>query len=304
MIDERDLATLRNSIDAIFRDDLNSSSPHDGYHILKSRYLDNHHKERLIESYTRIIPNLRKAPHVLILGASPLEGLILRRLVPNVTLHMAGSPETLVYRSANDYTFCRHVEPGTLGEIFSVAKHSLESPIPLPDGSFDCVICLEVLEHLRRDPLGALSDMSRVLKNSGTLFMSTPNINSARALRRAFEWENPMFFPSFGPPPAGIIHAHEYSVKEIQLLMASAGFTLDDISSFDHYSSESFDHDTSYRCGGDQLSALTDQADIDHFRRLFERLRRQPLRQDYLFARATRTHTPTTTPMRPIYCDF
>lgn len=45
--------------------------------------------------------------------------------------------------------------------------------LPFPDGTFDTVACLEVLEHLP-DPTLALREAGRVVKPTGTVFVSTP----------------------------------------------------------------------------------------------------------------------------------
>jgi SAM-dependent methyltransferase len=45
--------------------------------------------------------------------------------------------------------------------------------IPVEDGSFDAVLCVEVLEHLP-DPVAALRELSRVLKPGGTLLLTAP----------------------------------------------------------------------------------------------------------------------------------
>jgi SAM-dependent methyltransferase len=45
--------------------------------------------------------------------------------------------------------------------------------IPMPDASFDAVLCVEVLEHLP-DPLAALREFSRLLKAGGQLLLTAP----------------------------------------------------------------------------------------------------------------------------------
>jgi len=45
--------------------------------------------------------------------------------------------------------------------------------IPVPDASFDAVLCSEVLEHVPK-PLDALSELSRVLVKDGRLFLTAP----------------------------------------------------------------------------------------------------------------------------------
>ncbi|MGD9921564.1 MAG: class I SAM-dependent methyltransferase [Pseudorhodoplanes sp.] len=45
--------------------------------------------------------------------------------------------------------------------------------IPEPDGSFDAVLCTEVLEHLA-DPVAALGEMARLLKGGGSFIITAP----------------------------------------------------------------------------------------------------------------------------------
>jgi SAM-dependent methyltransferase len=45
--------------------------------------------------------------------------------------------------------------------------------LPYDDGSFDHIICIEVLEHVP-DPLAFLSDLKRVLRQGGTLILTVP----------------------------------------------------------------------------------------------------------------------------------
>lgn len=52
--------------------------------------------------------------------------------------------------------------------------------IPLADGSVDFAVFTEVVEHLRREPLFALRELRRVLRPSGRLLVTTPNLLSLR----------------------------------------------------------------------------------------------------------------------------
>lgn len=47
-------------------------------------------------------------------------------------------------------------------------------PLPFADGSFDCVISFQVIEHIRRDR-DFVREVARVLKPGGCLIISTPN---------------------------------------------------------------------------------------------------------------------------------
>lgn len=47
-------------------------------------------------------------------------------------------------------------------------------PIDFPDGSFDCVISFQVIEHIRRDE-EFVREVSRVLRKGGVFVVSTPN---------------------------------------------------------------------------------------------------------------------------------
>ena len=53
------------------------------------------------------------------------------------------------------------------------AVHGDAQRLPFPDGTFDTVVCLEVLEHVP-NPDAALQEASRVLKPEGHLLLSTP----------------------------------------------------------------------------------------------------------------------------------
>lgn len=65
--------------------------------------------------------------------------------------------------------------PVSYGEGSSPDAWASAGELPFAGGSFDCVLCTEVLEHLA-DPRRALGEMARVLKPGGCLLLSAPFI--------------------------------------------------------------------------------------------------------------------------------
>jgi ubiquinone/menaquinone biosynthesis C-methylase UbiE len=66
----------------------------------------------------------------------------------------------------------------TLPEFIRFAKVNLnEGLLPYPDGSFDAIIFSHVVEHLR-NPLAVTTEINRVLRTGGELYMEAPNWTS------------------------------------------------------------------------------------------------------------------------------
>ena len=99
---------------------------------------------------------------------------------------------------------------------------------PYPDEAFDTVLCGELLEHLREDPMGMMSEINRILKPGGHLVLTTPNIASWRAISAIVQGYHPGFFPAYIRPAADgeteARHAREYTPKEIWRLLHDSGF--------------------------------------------------------------------------------
>ena len=55
-----------------------------------------------------------------------------------------------------------------------VLIQDISNGIPFPDGAYDFVFCIEVLEHVP-NPYGTLGEIHRVLKPGGRLVLSVPN---------------------------------------------------------------------------------------------------------------------------------
>jgi SAM-dependent methyltransferase len=81
--------------------------------------------------------------------------------------------------------------------------------LPFPDGAFDLVVCLQVVEHVW-DPAGCLASLRRVLAAGGELVLSTPN-------RLTF---------SPGGSPTNPFHAREFSADELRQEAEAAGFSV------------------------------------------------------------------------------
>ena len=72
-------------------------------------------------------------------------------------------------------TFAAMVEAGELAAdaLNTAAVQGDALHLPFPDGSFDRVICSEVLEHIP-DDIGAMRELARVLRPGGTMAITVP----------------------------------------------------------------------------------------------------------------------------------
>jgi len=64
-------------------------------------------------------------------------------------------------------------EPATIGKYTPLDYECEITDIPVPDATFDAVICTEVLEHVPH-PIEALAEMARILKPGGRLLLTAP----------------------------------------------------------------------------------------------------------------------------------
>jgi SAM-dependent methyltransferase len=110
-------------------------------------------------------------------------------------------------------------------------------PLPFADGSQQCVVFNEVLEHLRVDPLFTLSQINRVLADDGVLMLTTPNLYAAQQIARYLTGRG------LGDPLAEFMklrtlghmgHIREYSHAEVLRLLDYSGFAVVS-AAFNHY---------------------------------------------------------------------
>ncbi|MDP9170317.1 MAG: class I SAM-dependent methyltransferase, partial [Acidobacteriota bacterium] len=102
-------------------------------------------------------------------------------------------------------------------------------PFPYPDEHFDLVIAGEIIEHMIYDPMHLLTESRRVLREGGTLVLSTPNVGSITSVAKALDgYDNPQIFFLYKRPvenePPDIGHMREYTAHEMGLAVKAAGF--------------------------------------------------------------------------------
>jgi SAM-dependent methyltransferase len=95
---------------------------------------------------------------------------------------------------------------------FDVREADLAKPLPVADGSYDCVFCLEILEHVTV-PLALLEEIRRMLTDDGRAVVSVPS---------PYSWVE-VYRELFGRrDPEG--HLSSFTAPVMRNLAALAGF--------------------------------------------------------------------------------
>lgn len=106
------------------------------------------------------------------------------------------------------------------GRLDAVHSGNIEQDEPgFEDGAFDCVICADVLEHLR-DPLHVLRKIRRWLRPDGCLVTSIPNVRNHTIVQS-------LLAGNWTYEPAGLLdadHVRFFTRREIEKLLFRAGF--------------------------------------------------------------------------------
>ncbi len=106
---------------------------------------------------------------------------------------------------AAEYARSRHNIPIHLGTL---------EALELPSAKFDAVVMSHVLEHVH-DPVALMAECHRILKPSGTLVATTPNVESY-----GHKYFGP-YWRGLEPPR----HLHVFSNKTLKRIALEAGFT-------------------------------------------------------------------------------
>jgi SAM-dependent methyltransferase len=116
------------------------------------------------------------------------------------------------------------VEYTTVGlEPHHNVRADLEQPIPLPSASFDCVLCMDVLEHV--DAIYQLFDeLCRVSRRYVIISLPNPWANFITTLRAGYyEHDRPMKFYSLPPSPLPDRHKWFFAASEAKRFIQLRG---------------------------------------------------------------------------------
>jgi 2-polyprenyl-3-methyl-5-hydroxy-6-metoxy-1,4-benzoquinol methylase len=84
--------------------------------------------------------------------------------------------------------------------------------IKFPGESFDVILASHLIEHLN-DPFSFLNEISRILKEEGALFLTTPNISGFQAFVYRRKWRSAIFD-----------HLYLFSKSTLKKLLTKTGF--------------------------------------------------------------------------------
>jgi 2-polyprenyl-3-methyl-5-hydroxy-6-metoxy-1,4-benzoquinol methylase len=94
--------------------------------------------------------------------------------------------------------------------------------IPCADGYFDCILCADVLEHLR-DPWSTLRSLQRVLQPAGAIVLSLPNVRQLVPILR-------IIFDRFEYETEGVCdrtHLRFFTLHTIRQMLQETGYRVE-----------------------------------------------------------------------------
>jgi SAM-dependent methyltransferase len=93
---------------------------------------------------------------------------------------------------------------------------------PFADGTFDVVVCMELLEHLSYSPAHLLHQANRVLRRGGVLLLTTPNALAAETVSKVLRGRSfGEHYSGYGPTDR---HNREYTRSEVAALLRAGNF--------------------------------------------------------------------------------
>jgi ubiquinone/menaquinone biosynthesis C-methylase UbiE len=161
--------------------------PADTEQTVRALAIEHHHAEadRFVQWYDAMAQS--RFANAFAYGRHKIDRLldgVLKTLDPGARILDVGCGTGEYIRRASELGFIASgVEPADGMREVAIATNpgcsivaGVATELPVPDGSFDLVICIEVLRYLdRADSRQALREMHRVLRPGGTLFLTMVN---------------------------------------------------------------------------------------------------------------------------------
>jgi SAM-dependent methyltransferase len=116
------------------------------------------------------------------------------------------------------------------GSVYHFEEHLFDAERqrwPYPDGSFDLVVSCWMFEHFLYDPMHAVTEANRVLKNGGRLLIAVPNVLRVETLIRYLSGQQPNPCLSYFPEHAADRHNRELTPSDLRTLFESGGFSIE-----------------------------------------------------------------------------
>ena len=160
------------------------------------------------------------------IGANPyFNTLLLRQFRPELELTLVNyfGPGSAQGKQTVSFPGFKGVADAVTFQYDNVNIES--AALPYPDDSFDYVVFCEVLEHMTHDPLRSMLELKRVLKQGGTMILTTPNAARLENISAFLEGRN-MYDPFSAYGPYGR-HNREYTRHELHMLMTHCGFEVE-----------------------------------------------------------------------------
>jgi SAM-dependent methyltransferase len=180
------------------------------------------HTARLVRTldllYTEIVA-VGEGARVLELGTSGFLPAALKLLFPGVTIDVTNFDPT----EKEVHAFRREFS-GVAIDVVAYSVDLEKEYMSVQDGTYDVVVCGEVLEHMEIDPMFMLSEVNRVLVDRGRLLLTTPNVVSSRGITRMLSGYEPYFYMQYHKTGEYHRHNYEYSVHSAYAVLKSAGF--------------------------------------------------------------------------------
>ena len=106
----------------------------------------------------------------------------------------------------------------------------MNKELPFDKEKFDAVVCIDGIEHLE-NPFLFVRETCRILQSSGTLIISTPNINSIRS-RWRWLWtshHNKCKAPLNEHKPSYLHHINMMSYQRLRYILNTSGFKIEQV---------------------------------------------------------------------------